>query len=161
MVHGRSVTVQRRRHSGNLKMWPTYWPTYWPTVGLAEVGAKDAYTSKKLDKFVLLTNWGVNKDQKDNPLPRDFKDMPLRLVSKLPNKTSNKNVGRVQKRPKLWSFCLQPLLPQPKPLPHIWSFLRRKIFPSLFTPEFWLFAHLKVGWRKCQSIMLIGLVKCG
>ena len=43
MVYGRSVTVQRHRHSGNLKVSVTDGPTY----VLTGVGAGDAYASKK------------------------------------------------------------------------------------------------------------------
>ena len=42
-VHGRSVTVQRHRHSGNLKVLATNRPTY----QLTGIGAGDAYASKK------------------------------------------------------------------------------------------------------------------
>ena len=50
--YGRSVTVQRHRHSGNLKVLLTNWRTDGPTNQLTGVGAKDAYECKKAN-FVV------------------------------------------------------------------------------------------------------------
>ena len=45
--YGRSVTVQRNRHIGNLKVLLTNWRTDGPTNQLTGVGAGDAYECKK------------------------------------------------------------------------------------------------------------------
>ena len=64
MVNGRSVTINRRRHSGNLKVSVTNLLTDLPTNGLTGVGARDAYTSKKalckyMHAFLLKLNFTI------------------------------------------------------------------------------------------------------
>ena len=64
-VYGRSVKVQRHRHSGNLKVSATN--------GLTGVGAGDSYASKNTDQWIL---------EKPFPPPR-FLSWTKRRITKL------------------------------------------------------------------------------